>query len=170
MLFQCKNMDLLPLLYFHTEEEYAKKIFYYLFNTLDLEENFGLYKDFVYKKFSKDVLRSKKLLLNFIKKIKLQKMSIVGKSFPARASTLLNFYGITNKQIPYIAEQPTSLKLGHYLPVSNIPIVNSKILMKERPNYVLILAWHLWKPIVKKWKNRGLKTKFIIPLPKFKIV
>ena len=47
---------------------------------------------------------------------------------------------------------------------------NSKILMKERPNYVLILAWHLWKPIVKKWKSRGLKTKFIIPLPKFKIV
>ena len=97
-------------------------------------------------------------------------MSIVGKSCPARASTLLNFYGITNKQIPYIAEQPTSLKLGYYLPVSNIPIVNSKILMKERPDYVLILAWHLWKPIVKKWKSRGLKTKFIIPLPKFKIV
>ena len=154
----------------HVAKNFNEKIHQSVQNTLDLEENFGLYKDFVYKKFSKDVLRSKKLLLNFIKKIKLQKMSIVGKSCPARASTLLNFYGITNKQIPYIAEQPTSLKLGHYLPVSNIPIVNSKILMKERPNYVLILAWHLWKPIVKKWKSRGLKTKFIIPLPKFKII
>ena len=56
------------------------------------------------------------------------------------------------------------------MPGLNIPIVNSKILLKEQPDYVLILAWHLWEPIVQKWKRKKLKSKFIIPLPKFKIV
>ena len=37
--------------------------------------------------------------------------------------------------------------------------------MDKDPDYVLLLAWHLSKPIVKKWKERGLKSKFIIPLP-----
>ena len=61
-------------------------------------------------------------------------------------------------------------ELNKYMPGLNIPIVNSKILLKEQPDYVLILAWHLWKPIVQKWKRKKLKSKFIIPLPKFKIV
>ena len=139
-------------------------------NTLNSEIKFGLYGEKIYKKFSKDVMESKKQLLNFIKKIKSENKSVVGKSCPARASTLINFYGINRSHIPYIAEQPSSLKLGYYLPVSNIPIVNSDILLKEKPDYILILAWHLWEPIVKKWKKRGLKSKFIIPLPKFKIV
>jgi SAM-dependent methyltransferase len=139
-------------------------------NILNLENKFGLYNNKVYKKFFNDVLKSKKRLINFLKKIKSKEMSVVAKACPARANTLLNFYGITNKEIPYIAEQPTSLKLGYFLPCSNIPIVDSRILLKDKPDYVLILAWHLWQPIVKKWKKRGLKSKFIIPLPKFKIV
>ena len=69
------------------------------------------------------------------------------------ANTLVNFYCKTKKEIPYIAELPTSLKLGYFLPCSNIPIVDSRILLKDKPDYVLILAWHLWQPIVKKWKN-----------------
>lgn len=135
-----------------------------------LEKKAGLYKNDAYKNFFTDVLKSKRLLINFIQTIKSKNMTIVAKACPARANTLLNFYGITNKQIPYIAEQPTSLKLGYFLPCSNIPIVNSKILIKDNPDYVLILAWHLWEPIVKKWRKKGLKSKFVIPLPKFRIV
>ena len=137
---------------------------------LTIEKKFGLYNNFFYKKFNKDVLKSKKMLKKFITKIKKKKLLIVAKGCPARASTLLNYYNINVKQIPYIAEQPTSLKLNKYMPGLNIPIVNSKILLKEQPDYVLILAWHLWKPIVQKWKRKKLKSKFIIPLPKFKIV
>ena len=67
--------------------------------------------------------------------------------------------------INYIAEQPTSLKLNKYLPGVNLPILNNEILFKEQPDYVLILAWHLHKPIIKSLKSRGLKSKFIVPLP-----
>ena len=36
---------------------------------LDLEKRVGLYKNDTYKKFSTDVLKSKRLLINFIQKI-----------------------------------------------------------------------------------------------------
>mgnify|MGYP002056910096 CR=1 FL=1 len=33
------------------------------------------------------------------------------------------------------------------IPFLNIPIVDSEILMKDKPEYILLLAWHLKKPI-----------------------
>ena len=67
--------------------------------------------------------------------------------------------------IPYIAEQPTSLKLGMFLPGKHIPVVNNEILIKEQPDYVILLAWHYAQPIMDQLKERGLKSKFIVPLP-----
>ena len=49
-------------------------------------------------------------------------------------------------------------------------ITSDEILDKDQPDYVLLLAWHLSEAIINKWKNRGLKSKFIIPLPEVKIV
>ena len=48
----------------------------------------------------------------------------------------------------YIAEQPTSLKLNKYLPGKRIPIIKNDILFKDQPDFVVILAWHLYKPII----------------------
>ena len=96
--------------------------------------------------------------------------SVVGNSSPARASTLLNYYGVDSELLPYIAEQPTSLKLDKYLPGKHIPIVKNDVLIKEQPDYIVILAWHYAKPIMEQLKKRGSKSDFIIPLPDFKIV
>ena len=95
---------------------------------------------------------------------------VVGNSCPARSSTLLNYYGVDSLLLPYIAEQPTSLKLNKYLAGKHIPVVNNQRLIDEQPDYVVILAWHLAKPIMEQLKARGLKSDFIIPLPDFKIV
>ena len=67
--------------------------------------------------------------------------------------------------MPYIAEQPTSLKLGKYLPGRHIPIVENSILIKEQPHFVVLLAWHYAKPISEQLRQRGLKSKFVMPLP-----
>ena len=72
--------------------------------------------------------------------------------------------------MPYIAEQSTSLKLGLYLPGKHIPIISDEILYKEQPDYVVLLAWHYWEPIVKILRDNGLKSKFVIPLPEVKIL
>ena len=137
---------------------------------LNLEENSDLYKLETYRKFAERVKKAKKDFMNFLLKIKDDGKTIVANSCPGRSVTLLNYYGVDADLIPYIAEQPTSLKLGMFLPGKLIPVVNNEILIKEQPDYVILLAWHYAEPIMKQLKARGLKSNFIIPLPDLRIV
>ena len=137
---------------------------------LKLEEESGLYQLETYTKFAERVKRAKNDFMNFIFKIKSEHKTIVGNSCPGRCVTLLNYYGVDNELLPYIAEQPTSLKLDRFLPGKHIPIVNNEILIKEQPDYVVLLAWHYAKPIMEQLKERGLKSNFIIPLPDMTIL
>ena len=137
---------------------------------LKLEENSGLGKLTTYTKFAKRVNKARMEFMDFLYKTKGEGKQIVGNSCPARSSTLLNYYGVDSELLPYLAEQPTSLKLNMFLPGKHIPIVNNQRLINEQPDYVVILAWHLAKPIMEQLKARGLKSDFVIPLPDFKIV
>ena len=123
-----------------------------------------------YSEFKKKVENSKNELLKMILKLKSEGKSIVAKSCPARAVVLLSYCGLNDEYLKYIAEQPTSLKLDFYIPGTNLKIINDDILMKEAPDYILLLAWHLSDPIIKKWREKGIKSKFIIPLPEVKII
>lgn len=137
---------------------------------LKLEEKSGLGKVATYEKFSNRVKNARLKFIDFLIKCKKTGKDIVGNSCPARCSTLLNYYGVDSELLPYLAEQPTSLKLNMYLPGKHIPIVNNQRLIDEQPDFVVILAWHYAKPIMEQLKIRGLKSDFVIPLPDFKII
>jgi SAM-dependent methyltransferase len=137
---------------------------------LNLEETAGLYKLETYKKFAERVKKAKKDFMNFIIKIKEDGRTVVANSCPGRCVTLLNYYGVDDDLIPYIAEQPTSLKLGMFLPGKHIPVINNEVLVKDQPDYVILLAWHYAEPIMEQLKARGLKSDFVIPLPDLKVV
>ena len=108
--------------------------------------------------------------MDFLISTKKARKSIVGNSCPGRCSTMLNYYGVDSELLPYLAEQPASLKMGMYLPGKHIPVVNNQRLIDEQPDFVVLLAWHYAKPIMEQLKARGLKSDFIIPLPDFKVV
>ena len=148
----------------------GKKVGSSLKKLLQLEDKSSLGKLATYKKFAVRVKKARLEFMDFLIKTKKRRKSVVGDACPARASTLLNYYGVDSELLPYISEQPTSLKLKHYLPGKHIPIVNNERLIREQPDYVVILAWHLAKPIMERLKARGLKSDFIIPLPDFRIV
>ena len=86
-----------------------------------------------------------------------------------KGNVVLNYCGLNNNHLSYIAEQPSSLKLNLYVPGSNLKIVSDDILLEDQPDYIFLLAWHLSEPIIKKWRKRGLKSKFIVPLPNLQI-
>ena len=132
-------------------------------------------QDWVFSKthfniFKNHIIESRNKLKDKIYQIKNKKQSLVGKACPARAVVLLSYNNITKNELSYIAEQSTSLKLGLKIPSLNIPIIDSEILIKDKPDYILLLAWHLKKPIINKWRSRGLKSKFIVPLPNLEII
>ena len=136
---------------------------------LDSEKKAKLDNINTYKNFSKKIENAKNDLFNYLNKK--SNSLIIGKSYPARASVILNYFSFLKEKINYIAEQSTSLKLNHYISGTNIKIVDSKILNKLKPDIIIIFAWHLFKEIRDKWKKRGLprKTKYILLLPRFKI-
>lgn len=137
---------------------------------LKLEKESGLGKHETYTTFAKRVKDARINFMDFLISTKKSGKSIVGNSCPGRCSTLLNYYGVDSELLPYLAEQPASLKLGMYLPGKHIPVVNNQRLIDEQPDFVVLLAWHYAKPIMEQLKARGLTSDFIIPLPDFKIV
>ena len=137
---------------------------------LKLEKRSGLSKLVTYRKFAERVKKARFEFMDFLIKAKRAGKRIAGKSSPGRAATLLNYYGVDTEMMPYLAELPTSLKLGMYLPGKHIPVVNEKILFREQPDYVVLLAWHYADIIMKRLKSKGLKSDFVIPLPDIRVV
>ena len=91
-----------------------------------------------------------------IKKLKEDGKKIIGYGSPAKATTALNFFGISN-EIECIVED-NKLKQGKLLPGVKIPIV-SKSDIKDKPDFALVLAWNFINEI--KSKNVDLAHKFI---------
>ena len=137
---------------------------------LALEVARGLFDPKTYVKFRSRVQESRDKLMTLAYEAHQKGMRFVGNSCPGRCSTLLNYYGMTRDLMPYLAEQPTSLKLGMHLPGKHIPVVNNQILLDEQPDYVVLMAWHYAKPICEQLRARGVKSKFVMPLPDMRIL
>lgn len=108
------------------------------------EVELGLDKPATYEAFNAAIIRSRIDLLTIALDAKKRGMSFVGNSCPGRSSTLLNYVGIDRTLMPYICEQPTSLKLGLHLPGKHIPVVENTCLEREQPEYILLLV-ALWR-------------------------
>ena len=125
-------------------------------NLLKEEELFGIKKYETYEKFGEKIYKIKKNVTKNIKKLKTNGKKLIGYGSPAKATTALNFFGIS-KEIECIIED-NKLKHGKFLPGMKIPIT-SKAYLKEKPDYALVLAWNFFDEIKK--KNSNLASKFI---------
>ncbi|HEY4516090.1 MAG TPA: class I SAM-dependent methyltransferase [Candidatus Paceibacterota bacterium] len=137
---------------------------------LQAEEKAGLFNPKAWAKFREKVNKSKHQFLELAIKSKKEGKKIVADSCPTRGVVVVNYFGLDKTLLPYIAQLPGTEKVGKYMPGTHNPIVSNEILLKEQPDYVLILAWHFADYIIKNWKAKGLKSKFIVPLPEFKII
>ena len=134
------------------------------------EERFGLYSSARFATFATQVKESKRALQKLIVDATAKGETIVGVGCPGRSSTLVNYCKIDSDAMPYIAEQSTSLKLGLFLPGMHIPIIDEEAMFREQPDYVIMLSWHYWQPIVKKLREKGLRSKIVLPLPEVGIL
>ena len=134
------------------------------------EERVGLFKPATWKKFRDRVNKQREIFIKFAHAAKQKGKTFVADSCPGRGAVLVNYYGIDKTLMPYIAQLPNSEKVGRFMPGTHIPVVANDIILKQQPDYVVILAWHYADFIMKNWRAKGLKSKFIIPLPEFKVI
>ena len=114
------------------------------------EENFGIKNFETYQKFGKKVYKIRENVLANIQKLKKNNKPIIGFGAPAKATTALNFFGIS-KEIDYIVED-NKLKHNKFIPGVKIPIKN-KAFIKNKKNILLVLAWNFYEDIKKNNKN-----------------
>jgi hypothetical protein len=120
------------------------------------EEEFGIKNYKTYQEFADKIYKIQKSVKANIKKLKSNGKKLIGYGSPAKATTALNFFGISN-EIDFIVED-NELKHGKFIPGVKIPIVNkNKVLDKN--NTILVLAWNFFDDIKK--NNTRLSDEFI---------
>jgi len=120
------------------------------------EEKFGIKKFITYKNFGEKVYKIRDNVRKNIEKLKNKNKLLLGYGAPAKATTSLNFFGISN-EIDYIIED-NKLKQNKFIPGVQIPI-KSKSTIKNKDNTLIVLAWNFFKDIKK--NNLSLSNNII---------
>ena len=120
------------------------------------ELEFGLTEYQTYLDFAKRVEHAKNNVNKNIKALKDQGLTLVGYGSPAKATTALNYYGVTSNEIDYIVED-NELKHNKILPGVRIPIYSKEKLNEKLPDIIIVMAWNFFEDI--KRNNQDLIDK-----------
>lgn len=137
---------------------------------LEREAKLGLSDPAVWKGFARKVESIRHQLPILIRDLKKKGKRVIGYGASAKGNTLLNTCGLGRAELDYIIDN-TPFKQGKVAPGSWIPIRNEHELLKDQPDYALLLAWNFADEIVgreQEYQRRG--GRFIVPIPEPRIV
>lgn len=88
---------------------------------------------------------------------------IPAKAFPGRAAILIKLLKLTEDQIDKVYEKPGSLKIGHYLPGTRIPIVSDDLLFRSfhKGTPLLNLSWHISSEVRRYLADNGFSNPIV---------
>lgn len=88
---------------------------------------------------------------------------LYGKAFPGRAAILVKLLGLDAVEVAAVAEKPGSMKIGHYVPGTRIPIISDDELfaLDPQPAVIVNFAWHISDEITRYLRARGFQGEII---------
>lgn len=111
------------------------------------------------KQFGLQIEQTKKNVQTNLNKLKQKYDVICGYGAPAKATTSMNYYGITSNYLVYTVDD-SPLKNNKYIPCVNIPIKNREYFLNNLPKVVIVLAWNFFDAIKK--NNQDLIDKGLV--------
>lgn len=89
--------------------------------------------------------------------------ALSAKAFPGRAAILLKLLGADTGTISEVFEKPGSMKIGHCVPGTRIPIKSDIELFarRQQPEVILNLAWHIAGEIERYLRQNGYRGAII---------
>ena len=120
------------------------------------EKEIGIDKIETYSLFSEKIEKQKKNTLKALKELKKNNGVIAGYGSPAKATTVLNYYGIKTNLIEFTIED-NDLKHNLFIPGVNLPIKSKKDIDLLKIDVVVVLAWNFFDIIQR--NNKDLFSK-----------
>ena len=121
------------------------------------------------QKFVQRIEKNKKQTVDFIRKQVAKGRKVYGFGASTKSATILQWYGLTNKDITGIADKNPE-KIGKFTVGTKIPIVSEEEARKNA-DYFFILPYAFAKHFIKneaEWhRNGGL---FVLSTPKFRVI
>jgi len=118
--------------------------------------------------FARNVHHLRDQLLALLHHLRSNRKRIAAYGASAKGSTLLNFYGIGRQGfdcLEFVADRSPA-KQGRLTPGSHLPIVPPEQLLRDRPDYALLLTWNFADEILAQQQAyRDAGGQFIRPLP-----
>ncbi len=130
----------------------------------------GLKEISTYIDFSNRIRSLKNRLNNILVELLQKGSSIIGYGAPGKAATLLNYFGIDSTILEYLVDISES-KHYKYFPNTGLRIFPVEYVTKDKPDYILILAWNYADSIMRSLvhlKEKGVK--FILIYPEVRII
>jgi SAM-dependent methyltransferase len=137
---------------------------------LDEEQRSGLTDVTYYRDFASRVRAIQEDLLSTLRRLKQAGNRIAAYGAAAKGTILLNSTGIGGDLVDFVVDRNVH-KQGRLVPGVRIPIDDPARLIREMPDYVLLLAWNFRDEILSQqdgYRRRG--GKFVIPVPKPMVV
>lgn len=133
------------------------------------EAAWGVMDHASYMGFAGRVNALKKNLVELLRDLKKAGRTVAAYGAAAKGSTLINFFGIGNDILDFVADRST-YKQGRVMPGVHVPIVPAGELAKRRPDYCLLLTWNFADEILaQQAEYRAAGGKFIVPVPEARI-
>lgn len=120
--------------------------------------------------FKERVFRHRDQLRDLLVRLESDSQLVLGYGASTKGNVILQFCGVTAKEVPYIAEVNEE-KFGCYTPGSGIPIISEGEARAMKPAYFLALPWHFKHNLVQREAGflRG-GGGMIFPLPHIEVV
>ena len=122
-----------------------------------------------YKNFADEVFKIRDNIENLILNLSDDKKKIGAFGAPAKGNTMLNFLKKSYSKIIAVADNSPT-KIGKLTPGTHIPIVPDKEFNNMKIDYALLLSWNYVDFFIENTEYIKNNGKFIVPLPKLKIL
>lgn len=137
---------------------------------LDCEKQDGVdspeyYRDFSFKV---DLMRQK--IRHLLRSLKSDGKKVAAYGAAAKGTIMLNYIGVGKETIDYVVDRNVH-KQGKYMPGMRLPIYEPERIVRDMPDYVMILPWNFKDEIISQQSSyRAKGGRFIVPIPEPVIV
>ncbi len=134
------------------------------------ERALGLDREETYRRFARNVERSRDELVGLLRRLREEGKRVVGYAATSKSTTVTNYCGITPELVEFISDT-TPIKQGRYSPGTHIPIRPHEEFSSNYPDYAILFGWnHAGEIMAKEQAFTAGGGKWILYVPRVHVL